>query len=163
MGRAKTKGQHMAGLGAIALGTAPILGGALLAGAAGQLKGPDYRSGIKEDLDLLDRLPADQADRRAAILRTVEQRIDDMVSATEERRQLRAAVASYQGNWRDIVMTVCAVLFTYVWWHVNHHRADWLAMFVVLIAACVLTAVYTFRGLMRSVRRFIRSTPTVDE
>ena len=50
----------MAGLSAIALGTAPILGGALLAGAAGQLRGPDYRSGINQDLDLLERLPADQ-------------------------------------------------------------------------------------------------------
>ena len=44
----------MAGLGAIALGTAPFLGGALLAGTAGQLKGPDYRSGINQDLDLLE-------------------------------------------------------------------------------------------------------------
>lgn len=43
----------MAGLGAIAISTAPILGEALLAGAAGQLKGPDYRSGINQDLDLL--------------------------------------------------------------------------------------------------------------
>ena len=59
----------MAGLGAIALGTAPLLGGTLFAGAAGQLKGPDYRSGINQDLDLLERLPADQVDRRAAILR----------------------------------------------------------------------------------------------
>jgi hypothetical protein len=153
----------MAGLSAIALGTAPILGGALLAGAAGQLRGPDYRTGINQDLDLLERLPADQVDRKAAILRTVEQRIDDMVSNTEERRQMRAALASYQGNWRDIVLVFCAVLFTYVWWHVNHHRADWLAMFVVLIAVCVLTTVYAFRGSVRSVRRLVRSTPTVDK
>jgi hypothetical protein len=153
----------MAGLSAIALGTAPLLGGALLAGAAGQLKGPDYRSGINQDLDLLERLPADQVARRAAILRTVEQRIDDLVSTTEKSRQLRAAMASYQGNWRDIVLVVCAVLFTYVWWHVPHHRTDWLPMFIVLIAACVLTALYAFRGSVRSMRRLIRSTPTVDE
>jgi hypothetical protein len=153
----------MADLAALAISTAPILGGALLAGAAGQLKGPDYRSGINQDLDLLERLPADQVDRRAAILRTVEQRIDDMVSATEQRRQLRAAAASYQGNWRDIVLVVCAVLFTYVWWHVSHHRHDWLPMFLALIAACVVTAVYAFRGAVRSARRLIRSTPTVDE
>jgi hypothetical protein len=152
---------NMAGLGEIAISTAPLLGGALLAGAAGQLKGPDYRSGIDQDLDLLERLPADQVDRRAAILRTIELRIDDMVSATHKSRQLRAAAASYQGNWRDIVLLVCAVLFTYVWWHVSHHRTDWLPMFVVLIAACLLTAVYAFRGSVRSVRRLIRSTPTV--
>ena len=153
----------MAGLSAIALGTAPVLGGALLAGAAGRLRGPDYRSGINQDLDLLERLPADQVARRAAILATVEQRIDDMVSAAEKSRQLRAAMASYQGNWRDIVLVFCAVLFTYVWWHVPHHRTDWLPMFIVLIAACVLTAVYAFRGSVRSARRLIRSTPTVDE
>ena len=153
----------MAGLGAIAISTAPLLGGALLAGAAGQLKGPDYRSGINQDLDLLERLPADQVDRRAAILRTVEQRIDDMVSASEKTRQLRAAAASYQGNWRDIVVLVCAVLFTYVWWHVPHHRTDWLPMFIVLIAACFVTALYAFRGSMRSVRRLIHSTPKASE
>jgi hypothetical protein len=153
----------MAGLGAIAISTAPLLGGALLAGAAGQFKGPDYRSGINQDLDLLDRLPADQVDRRAAILRTVEQRIDDMVSAAENRRQLRAAAASYQGNWRDIVLVVCAVLFTYVWWHVSHHRTDWLPMFIVLIAVCFMTALYAFRGSVRSVRRLIHSTAKAGE
>jgi hypothetical protein len=134
----------------------------LLATAAGQVKGPDYRSTINQDLDLLERLPADQETRRAAILRTVELRIDDMVSATEKSRQWRAAAASYQGNWRDIVLLVCAVLFTYVWWHVSHHRHDWLPMFIALIAACILTAVYAFRGSLRSARRLIRSTTTVD-
>jgi hypothetical protein len=153
----------MADLAALAISTAPILGGALLAGAAGQLKGPDYRSGINQDLDLLERLPADQADRRAAILRTIELRIDDLVSATHKSRQLRAAAASYEGNWRDIVLVVCAVLFTYVWWHVSHHRADWLLMFIVLIGVCVVTAVYAFRGSVRSARRLVRSTPKADE
>jgi hypothetical protein len=152
----------MAGLAQMAISSAPLLGGVLLATAAGQVKGPDYRSTINQDLDLLERLPADQETRRAAILRTVELRIDDMVSATEKSRQWRAAAASYQGNWRDIVLLVCAVLFTYVWWHVSHHRHDWLPMFIALIAACILTAVYAFRGSLRSARRLIRSTTTVD-
>jgi hypothetical protein len=153
----------MAGLGAIAINTAPILGGVLLATAAGQVKGPDYHSAINQDLDLLERLPADQVTRRAAIMRTVELRIDDLVSTTEKSRQWRAAAASYQGNWRDIVLLVCAVLFIVVWWHVNHHRTNWLPMFIVMIAACVLSAVYAFRGPARSVGRLIRSTTTVDE
>jgi hypothetical protein len=153
----------MAGLGAIAVSTAPLLGGALLAGAAGQLRGPDYHSAINQDLDLLERLPADQVARRAAILRTVELRIDDLVSATEKSRQWRAVAVSCQGNWRDIVLLVCAVLFTYVWWHVSHHRTDWLPMFLVMIAACVLSAVYAFRGSVRSARRLVRSIPTVAE
>ena len=153
----------MAGLSAMAINTVPILGGVLLATAAGQLRGPDYRSAINQDLDLLERLPADQVTRRAAIMRTVELRIDDLVSATEKSRQLRAAAASYQGNWRDIVLLVSAVLFTVVWWHVSHHRTNWLPMFIVMIAASVLSAVYAFRGSVRSVRRLIRSTTTVDE
>lgn len=153
----------MPGLAAMAISSAPLLGGVLLATAAGQVKGPDYRSAINQDLDLLERLPADQEARRAAIMRTVELRIDDMVSTTEKSRQWRAAAASYQGNWRDIVLVVCAVLFTYVWWHVSHHRHDWLPMFIVMIAACILSAVYAFRGSVRSARRLVRSIPTVDE
>ena len=153
----------MAGLGAIAIGTAPVLGGALLAGAAGRLKGPDYRSGINQDLDLLERLPADQVERRAALLGTVEERVDDLVAANNRGRRLRAATASYQGNWRDIVMLVLAVILTAVWWHVPHQRDDWLPMFIALLAVCVLTAVYAVRGSVSSVRRLIHSTPTADE
>jgi hypothetical protein len=153
----------MAGLSAMAINTAPILGGVLLAAAAGQVRTPDYRSAINQDLDLLERLPDDQVNRRAAIMRTVELRVDDMVSAAEKSRRCRAAAASYQGNWRDIALLVCAVLFTVVWWHVSHDRTNWLPMFIVLIAACVLSAVYAFRGSVRSVRRLIRSTTTVDE
>ena len=50
----------MTGLGQIALGSAPIFGGALLAVAAGQFKGPNYRDQITKDMDLLDRLPTDE-------------------------------------------------------------------------------------------------------
>jgi hypothetical protein len=146
----------MAGLSAMAINTAPILGGVLLAAAAGQVRGPDYRSAINQDLDLLERLPADQATRRAALLRTVERRIDDLVSAAERSHQLRAAATTYQGNWRDVVLLANAVLFTFVWWHVSHHRTNWLPMFIVLIAVCVLSALYAFRGSVRSVRRLIR-------
>ena len=153
----------MAGLSAMAINTAPILGGVLLATAAGQVRSPDYRSAINQDLDLLERLPADQVTRRAAILRTVELRIDDLVSAAEKSRQLKAAATSYQGNWRDIFLLVSAVLFTVIWWHVSHNRTNWLPMFIVMIALCVLSAVYAFRGSVRTARRLIRSTATVDE
>lgn len=47
----------MPGLAEIALGAAPIAGGALLGAVAGNLKGPDVRAVIKTDLDLLDRIP----------------------------------------------------------------------------------------------------------
>jgi hypothetical protein len=55
------------------------------------------------------------------------------------------------------------VLFTVIWWHVSHNRTNWLPMFIVMIAVCVLSAVYAFRGSVRSARRLIRSTATVDE
>jgi hypothetical protein len=143
----------MPGLAQIALGTAPIFGGALLAVAAGQLKGPDFRGQIKQDLDLLDRLPPEQAARRAALQRTVEQRIDDLVQANDRTRALRTAAASYQGNWRDIVLFICALLFTIVWWNVNHHRTNWLPMFIVMIAASVVAAVFAFRGVLSGLRQ----------
>jgi len=47
----------VAGLGQIALNSAPVFGGAMLAIAAGQFRGPNYRGLIKEDMDLRDRLP----------------------------------------------------------------------------------------------------------
>ena len=47
----------MAGLGQIALNSAPVLGCAMLAIAAGRFRGPNYRGLIKEDMDLRDRLP----------------------------------------------------------------------------------------------------------
>ena len=45
----------MPGIAEIALGAAPIAGGALLGVAAGNLKPPDVRGQIKQDFDLLDR------------------------------------------------------------------------------------------------------------
>lgn len=140
----------MPSLLSMALGAAPVFGGVLFTAAAGQLKGPDLRGLIKADLDLLERIPADQPQRRASLQRTIDERIDDLVAASDRSRALRSAALSYQGNWRDVVSFVCCVLFTYVWWHLNHARSDWLPMFIVLVLACVATAVYAVRGGLRS-------------
>ena len=43
----------MPGMAALAMGAAPVLGGALLGAAVGQFKGPDLRDGSKQDLELL--------------------------------------------------------------------------------------------------------------
>ena len=110
----------MVGLGQIALNSAPVFGGAMLAIAAGQFKGPDYRGLIKQDMDLLDRLPPDAAKRRADLQRTIDARIDDLVDTTDRSRALRKAALSYQGNWRDVVLLLCVLLFTIIWWDVNH-------------------------------------------
>jgi hypothetical protein len=139
----------VAGLGSIALGGAPIFGGALLAIAAGQFRGPDLREQLKQDMDLLDRLPAD-APQRAELQRTIEGRIDDLVETADRSRSLREAAMSYQGNWRDIVLFLCVLMFTIIWWDVKHSRSNWLVMFVLLIVLSVVTAVYALRGILRS-------------
>ena len=143
----------MAGLAQLALGTAPVVGGALLAVGAGHLKPPDYRGLIKQDMDLLDRLPQEATARRADLQHTIDLRIDALVAATHQGRALREAAASYQGNWRDVVLFVCTV----VWWNVNHHRTNWLAIFIVLILLSILTAVYAARGLARAVASLVRA------
>ncbi len=53
----------MAGLGALALGAAPLAGGLLVGGMAGRggPSAPDLRAFIKSELDLLERIPEDQA------------------------------------------------------------------------------------------------------
>jgi hypothetical protein len=147
----------MPGLAQLTLGTAPVVGGALLAVGAGQLKAPDYRGLIKQDMDLLDRLPPEATARRAGLQHTIDLRIDDLVAATHQSRALREAAASYQGNWRDVVLFVCTVLFSVVWWNVNHSRTNWLAIFIVLILLSVLTAVYAARRLARAVASLVRA------
>ena len=148
----------MPGIAELAMGAAPIAGGVLLGAVAGNVKGPDIRAGIIADFDLLDRIPAQQTDRRAAMSQMVGQRIDTLVEAGERSRQLRNAAASYQGNWRDIVVFVCAVLFTIVWWHVNHHRSNWLPVFVMLIVLSVITGIYAVRGVGRVLTQLSRRT-----
>jgi hypothetical protein len=147
----------MTGIAQIALGAAPIAGGALLAAAAGQIRGPDFRGTLSKDMDLLERLPDSQGTRRAELQRSIDERIDDLIAANDRSRALRAAAASYQGNWRDIVLFICAVLFTIVWWNVNHSRANWVLMFVVMIVLSVLTGIYAFRGIVRAGASFLRS------
>ncbi|MEW5811022.1 MAG: hypothetical protein AB1925_16380 [Actinomycetota bacterium] len=147
----------MPGIAELALAGAPIAGGALLGMAAGNLRAPDVRGMIAKDMDLLERLPPEQVQRRAELERVIELRIDDLIAAVDKNRELRQLAASYQGNWRDIVVFICAVLFTIVWWNVEHSRTNWLVMFVVLIALSVLAAVYAARGILRALSSFLRA------
>lgn len=143
----------MPGIADIALGAAPIAGGALLGMAAGNLRGPDFRAMITKDMDLLERIPAEQAELRERLKLTIDQRIDDLIRTTERTRELRNAAASYEGNWRDIVVFICAVMFTIVWWNVNHHRTNWLVVFIIMILLCVVSAIYAGRGALRALAR----------
>jgi hypothetical protein len=145
----------MAGIADIALGAAPIAGGALLGVAAGAFKGPDFRGIIKQDLDLLERIPPDRVELRAALQRSIDERIADLIGSTEKTRELREVAASYKGNWRDIVVFICAILFTIIWWNVNHSRSNWLVMFIVMIVVSVVAGFYAGRGLVRAIRTLL--------
>ena len=142
------------GIADIALGAAPIAGGALLGIAAGTMKGPDFRGMIKSDLELLDKIPPEDTELRAALKSSVDRRIQDLIVSTEKNRELLDVAASYKGNWRDIVLFVCAALFTIVWWNVPHSRTNWLPTFVFLIFLSVVVFFYASRGTVRAVRSF---------
>jgi ABC-type antimicrobial peptide transport system permease subunit len=146
----------MPGIAELALGAAPIAGGALLGAVAGNLKGPDVRGMIAKDLDLLERIPDDQPELKARLKASIDQRIDDLITTTERGRELRLAAMSYKGNWRDIVVFIAAILFTIVWWNVSHSRTNWLVMFIVMILVSVAAGIYAGRGLLRAVGRFLR-------
>jgi ABC-type antimicrobial peptide transport system permease subunit len=146
----------MPGIAELALGAAPIAGGALLGITAGNLKAPDIRGMIKQDLDLLDRLPPEQTQRRANLQRYIDMRVDDLITAGDRSRALREAAASYRGNWRDVVLFICSVLFTVVWWHVSHSRTNWMLMFIVMILLSIVTGLYAARGVLRALQTLLR-------
>jgi hypothetical protein len=128
----------------------------MLAIAAGQFKAPDYREQLRQDMDLLDRLPPEAGNRRADLQRTIDSRIDDLVDAADRSRALRKAAQSYQGNWRDVVLLLCVLLFTYIWWDTSHSRSNWLPTFILLILLSVVTAAYALRGALRAASSFVR-------
>jgi len=96
-------------------------------------------------------LPEVEVARREALRRSINERIDELVAANDKARRLRAAASSYEGNWRDIVLFLCTVLFSIVWWSVDHDRDSWLPVFITTIAASVVAAGYAFRGVRRVV------------
>jgi hypothetical protein len=112
--------------------------------------------GIKQDLELLEQMPEMEAARREVLQRSINDRIDELIVAEDKARQLRATASSYEGNWRDIVLFLCTVLFSIVWWSVDHDRDSWLPVFITTIVASVVAGGYAVRGLRRSVRRVRR-------
>lgn len=146
----------MPGIAEIAMAGAPIAGGALLGVAAGNLRPPDVRGMIKKDMDLLESLPPDQVERRAELQRVIDLRVDDIIASVDKSRSIREVAMSYQGNWRDIVVFLCGILFTIVWWNVPHSRSNWLLMFIVMIIASVLAGLYASRGIARALRSLKR-------
>lgn len=145
----------MPGIAELALGAAPIAGGAMLGVIAGNLKPPDIRGMITKDLDLLDRLPAEDVERKARLKASIDERIDGLIDASDRTREIREAAMSYRGNWRDIVVFICALLFTFIWWNVSHSRANWLVMFIAMIIVSVAAGIYAGRGILRAVNTFL--------
>ncbi len=152
----------MSGLGNLALGSAPLAGGFLLAVATGQLsnpgqlKAPNFRVMIKQDQEILRAIPEEQVARRAELQHTVDVRIDELINAIATGRSLREEASGYKGNWRDVVLFLCVALFTFIWWNVPHSRTNWLLTFIVLIVVAAVTAGYAMRGTIRSLRAKIR-------
>jgi ABC-type antimicrobial peptide transport system permease subunit len=144
------------GIADLALGAAPIAGGALLGVAAGNLKPADIRGMIAKDMDLLERMPDDRPELKARLKASIDERIDDLITSTERGRELKLAAMSYAGNWRDIVVFICAVLFTIIWWNVSHSRSNWLLLFIVMIVLSIVAGIYAGRGLARAILRFVR-------
>ena len=140
----------MPGIADIALGAAPIAGGALMGLVAGNIKGPDFRGMIKSDLELLELIPPENTSLRADLEASINRRIGDLIVSTEKSRDLLQVASSYKGNWRDSVLFLCALLFTIVWWNVPHSRSNWLVMFVVLIALTIIVGLYAGRGILRA-------------
>lgn len=145
----------MPGIAELAMGAAPIAGGALLGVAAGGFKGTDVRAMIAKDMDLLDRIPDDQPELKARMKASITERISDLIEGTERTRAMREAAASYRGNWRDIVVFLCAILFTIVWWNVPHSRSNWLVMFIAMVILSVIVAIYAGRGVARAISSYL--------
>ena len=141
----------------LAFGAAPIAGGVLAGVLAGTIKGPDYRGMIKDDLELLEKIPAEDVELRAALKSSIDVRIADLVVSTERTRQLRDTASAYKGNWRDGVLFLCSVLFTVVWWNVPHDRTNWLVTLIFLIVLSAVLGLYSVRGILREFRRSRRN------
>jgi len=147
----------MSGLANFALAGAPIAGGALVGLIAGNMRGPDVRGLLKQDMELLELLPPDQVERRAELQRVIDMRIDDIIAGVDKSRSLVEMAQSYRGNWRDIVVFICAILFTIVWWEVaDRAKGQFWPMFVVLILLAIVAGMYAGRGAVRAIKSLFR-------
>lgn len=143
----------MTRLSDIALGAAPIAGGAMLGTLVGTFKGPDLRTALKADIELLKSLPEEDVHLRAELQRTIDMRVYELVAFLDRNYELRQTAGSYRGNWRDVVLLLCALLFTLVWWNVPHTRTNWLITFIVLVIVSVVIGLYAARGVIAAVKR----------
>ena len=96
----------MVGVGAIVTGVAPLAGGLLLGGMAGKSgpSVPDLRAIILSELDLLQRIPEEEVDRRAAFKRVIAEHIEALLVAQEKSREFKRKTRYFTEHWRDIIV-----------------------------------------------------------
>jgi len=90
---------------------------------------------------------------RAALRRSIDARVGELITNVDRNREWREAASRYEGNWRDLVLFLCAVLFTLVWWNVPHDRTNWLVTFVFLLILSAIVGLYATRGVIRAIGR----------
>ena len=146
----------MTGLGALAVGAAPLAGGLLLGGMAGKGNSSvaDLRAVITSELDLLQQLPEAEVARRAALKRMIGEHVDALLVAQEKSREFQSRTRYFteEGHWRDIVLFVTILLFAVITWHADHHRPVWLPLFIATLVMSVIVAVAVVRGFLTSIR-----------
>lgn len=127
----------------------------MLGALAGSFKGPDFRELIKSDIALLNSLPEDAVELRAALRNSIEMRVYELVATVDRNRELRLAASGYKGNWRDIFVFITAVVFTIVWWNVPHSRSNWMITFIILLILSFVVGLYAVRGFVNLFNRFL--------
>ena len=144
----------MSGLGALALGAAPLAGGVLLGGMAGKSSPnvPDLRAVINSELELLQRIPEDEVARRAALKRMIGEHIDALLVAQKKSREFQRKISYFTENWRDIVLFVTTLLFAVIIWHGDHHRPVWLPLLIATIVMSMVTGIEVLRGFLTAAR-----------
>ena len=144
----------MVGVAALVTGMAPLAGGVLLGGMAGNSgpSGADMRAVIIAELELLERIPEDEVARRAAFKRMIGEHIEGFLVAQEKSRELKSRTRYLTEHWRDIVVLVTTLLFIVIIWHADHARPVWLPLFIATIVMSVVTAIPVVRGFVSSVR-----------
>ncbi len=144
----------MVGVGAIVTGVAPLAGGLLLGGMAGRSgpSGADLRAIILSELDLLQRIPEEEVDRRAAFKRVIAEHIEALLVAQEKSREFKRKTKYFTEHWRDIIVFVTTLLFVVILWHADHQRPVWLPLLIATIVMSVVTAISVVRGFLASVR-----------
>ena len=142
----------MVGVGALVTGVAPLAGGVMLGGMAGNSgpSVPELRAVIISELDLLQRIPEDEVARRAAFKRMIGEHVEALLVAQEKSREFKRKTRYFTENWRDIVLLVTTLLFVVIIWHADHHRPVWLPLLVATIVMSVVMAISVVRGFLRS-------------